>query len=83
MPETVELTINGKETEAQCGATVAVAILMSDPAMSRRSVSGELRTPLCGMGTCFECRATVNGVMHVKTCQILCADGMMVETDDR
>lgn len=37
---------------------------------SRRSVSGEPRGPLCGMGICFECRATVSGVPHRRTCQI-------------
>lgn len=47
----------------------------------RRSVRGELRGPLCGMGICFECRATVNGHPHVRTCMTTCRDGMVVLTD--
>ena len=81
MPETVRLTINGKPVDAPRGATVAVAILMSGSPSSRLSVGGETRAPLCGMGTCFECRAAVDGVAHVRTCQVLCAEGMQVNTD--
>jgi len=47
----------------------------------RRSVSGELRGPLCGMGICMECRVTLNGHPHERSCQTLCAPGMEVVTD--
>lgn len=36
----------------------------------RLSVTGEPRGPLCGMGICFECRATIDGKPHVRTCQM-------------
>ena len=45
-----------------------------------RSVTGEPRGPLCGMGICFECRATIDGMPHQRSCQILCAAGMEVRT---
>jgi sarcosine oxidase subunit alpha len=32
------------------------------------------------MGICFECRATVNGKQHTRTCQILCEPAMEVVT---
>jgi sarcosine oxidase subunit alpha len=32
------------------------------------------------MGICFECRAVVDGIQQQRTCQILCRDGMTVET---
>ena len=47
----------------------------------RRSVSGEPRGPLCGMGICFECRVTINGREHCRSCQIPCEPGMEVRTD--
>jgi sarcosine oxidase subunit alpha len=47
-----------------------------------RSVSGELRGPLCGMGTCMECRVTINGQLHCRSCQTLCADAMEIRTDE-
>jgi hypothetical protein len=47
----------------------------------RRSVTGEARAPLCGMGICFECRVTINGQAHSRSCQIPVADGQNVITD--
>jgi hypothetical protein len=46
----------------------------------RFSVSGEARGPLCGMGICMECRATVDGVAQMRTCLLACAAGMEVVT---
>jgi len=47
----------------------------------RKSVAGEPRGPLCGMGICFECRVTVNGRAHVRSCQVPCEEAMEVRTD--
>lgn len=49
-------------------------------AITRRSVSGMLRGPLCGMGVCQECRVTIDGRAHQLACQTLCASGMQVLT---
>jgi len=49
--------------------TIAAA-LMAAGQSCRTSVTGEPRGPLCGMGICFECRATVHGVPHQRTCQL-------------
>jgi hypothetical protein len=48
---------------------------------TRRSVSGEWRGPFCGMGTCFECRVTIDGVRHQRSCQIVVRDGMEVRRE--
>ena len=48
--------------------------------VTRRSVGGALRAPVCGMGVCQECRVTVNGRANVLACQTLCSDGMQIET---
>jgi sarcosine oxidase subunit alpha len=73
------VTVNGVPVKVNAETTVAAAILMTS-ATTRRSVNGEPRGPLCGIGICFECRATIDGVQHQRTCQILCADGMEVHT---
>jgi hypothetical protein len=78
MPE-LKLTINGHIATMPEGSTVAAALLTADTPC-RISVTGEPRTALCGMGICFECRATVDGVSHRRTCQLACRDGMVVET---
>ena len=79
MPESVIVTINGRRLEVMEGTVVAAAMLQADKPC-RISVSGEPRTAVCGMGTCFECRAVVNGVAQRRTCQLVCTDGMTVET---
>ena len=62
------------------GTTVAIAIYLAGETSFRHSVSGEPRAPLCGMGICQECRVRVNGVPHVKSCQVVCDDAMEIET---
>jgi len=74
------ITINGSTVLVSTGTTVAAAILQTGEC-SRRSVRGEPRQPLCGMGICFECRAQVDGKIHQKTCQIMCRPGMRVSTE--
>ena len=80
MPDTVEITVNGKLVVAPKGASVAAAVAMSGETCFRRSVSGEPRAPLCGMGVCFECRVTIDGAAQSRSCQIECREGMQVCT---
>ena len=75
-----ELTIDGTTLRVQPGTTVAAAILIAGQTQFRTSVSGQPRGPLCGMGICFECRVTIDGLAHARSCQIVCADGMKVLT---
>jgi sarcosine oxidase subunit alpha len=77
--ETVTVWVNGDAVSLPRGAMVSAALLVTNTPF-RLSVSGEPRTAVCGMGICFECRASVNGVLHRRTCQLLCRDGMQVET---
>jgi sarcosine oxidase subunit alpha len=75
----VTLRVNGVPTCVREGTMVAAALLNAR-VPCRVSVDGEPRTALCGMGICMECRATVDGVSHQRTCQIVCREGMDVET---
>jgi len=77
--QTISLTINGARITVVPGTTVAAAVAIAGAA-TRFSVSGEPRGPLCGMGICFECRVTIDGVPHQRSCQIPCAPGIAVVT---
>ena len=79
MVEAVTVWINGERAMVARGSMVSAALLAAGQAC-RVSVMGEPRTALCGMGICFECRAVVDGVAHTRTCQLVCRDGMRVET---
>ena len=77
----MRVTVNGRPLDVHCGTLVAVAVYLAGETSFRRSVTGEPRAPLCGMGVCHECRVRVDGVAHVKSCQVLCDEGMQIETD--
>jgi D-hydroxyproline dehydrogenase subunit gamma len=81
MLESIELMVNGVSVVVPSGSTVAAAIVLSG-AVCRKSVTGELRGPLCGMGVCYECRAAIDGNAYRRTCQVLCQAGMEVTTDE-
>lgn len=82
MPELVTVSINGVAVSVPAGSMIAAAVLEAGATSFRRSVTGEPRGPLCGMGICFECRVRVGGVTHVRSCQTLCENGMDVRTDE-
>lgn len=75
--EEVSITVNGKPVRIAAGTSVAAAILMADE-FCRFSVTGEARSPLCGMGICMECRVTIDGVPHQRSCMLVCAPGMEI-----
>jgi D-hydroxyproline dehydrogenase subunit gamma len=76
-----KLSVNGRAVEVPDGAMVSAAVALAGESRFRRSVTGEPRAPLCGMGICFECRVTIDGRAHAKSCQIPCEEGMEVRTD--
>ena len=77
----MKVTVNGKPVTVPEGALVSTAVALAGLGSFRRSVTGEPRGPLCGMGICFECRVTVNGRAHVRSCQVPCEPDMEVRTD--
>ncbi len=76
MPETIAIRV-----EVRVARDVAAALLGAGIVATRRSVSGEPRGLVCGMGICFECRVTVDGQPYRLACRTPCADGMEVSTD--
>jgi predicted molibdopterin-dependent oxidoreductase YjgC len=84
MPELISLSIDGHTVTVPAGSTVVAAVAAAAGAagatINRRSVSGMLRGPLCGMGVCHECRVTIDGRAHQLACQTPCAPNMQVRT---
>jgi len=76
------VTVNGKPVAVPEGAMVSAAVSLAGVTAFRKSATGEARGPLCGMGICFECRVTIDGRAHVRSCQVPCRDGMEVRTDE-
>lgn len=83
MAESITLTVDGQAVRVPEGTLVAVALARAGKTRFRHSVSGQPRAPLCGMGVCFECRVTINGQPHCRSCQTMCEEGMEVLTDEQ
>ncbi|MGE5127024.1 MAG: (2Fe-2S)-binding protein [Betaproteobacteria bacterium] len=82
MSERVRIDVDGRPLEADAGTSVLAALWNAGVLTLRRSATGEPRGPLCGMGTCFECRVTIDGVPHRRACTEIVGDGMQVRTRD-
>ncbi len=76
----IRLRLDGREVAVAPGTTVAAALWRAGIFGCRVSLAGEPRGPVCGMGICFECRVTIDGVAHRRACLAVCAPGMVVET---
>ena len=79
---TVDLVVNGERITIALGITVAAALLNANRTMFRSSVGGEPRGPVCGMGICYECRVTIDGVSHQRACMRVVAHEMEIQTAD-
>jgi sarcosine oxidase subunit alpha len=77
---TVSVLLDGERRAVPAGWTVAAALFAAGCLRFRTSTHGEPRAPLCGMGVCFECRVTIDGVPHRRACLEICCDGMEIET---
>ncbi len=69
------LLVDGQVVEVAAGALLTAAL--GQPPLACRSVNGEVRGPLCGMGQCFECRVWVDG-REVLACLTVAREGMEV-----
>jgi predicted molibdopterin-dependent oxidoreductase YjgC len=77
----IEIEVDGEMLRAYQGETVAAALLAAGRQGLRRTPRrGDARGVYCGMGVCFDCVMTVNGVPNIRTCQTRVSAGMIVRT---
>ncbi len=76
----VGIRVDGEALRVRPGTTLAAALLSAGRWTFRRSVTGEPRGPVCGMGICFECRVTIDGVPERRACLEPVVEGMEVIT---
>jgi len=69
------LSVDGQVVEVAEGALLTAAL--GQPPVACRSLAGEPRGPLCGMGQCFECRVSVDGRERL-ACLTVAREGMVV-----
>ena len=77
----VKISVDGNLIDAYEGETIATALLSVGIRTFRLSPKHkEPRSLYCGMGVCFECLVTVDGVYAVRACITPVTDGLRVET---
>lgn len=75
MPITV--VVDDRACAGESGQTLAGVLLANGIQPRRAAASGMF----CGIGVCFGCTATVDGIPDVRTCQRPAVDGTVVTTD--
>ena len=80
MVSTIKISIDGREATVEAGLSVAAALINEGVWQFRAAGDGSPRGPICAMGVCFECRVTIDGRPHRRSCMELCRSGMEVET---
>ncbi|MDI2132048.1 (2Fe-2S)-binding protein [Yinghuangia seranimata] len=75
--------VDGREVDALPGQTLA-AVLWADGTTAWRTtrVGGRPRGAFCGIGSCFDCLITVNGVRDLRACLVRPEPGDVVSTRD-
>ncbi|WP_282859558.1 (2Fe-2S)-binding protein [Pseudoclavibacter helvolus] len=72
----VRITVDGESVEGIEGQSIAGVLLGSGRISWRETaVAGKPRGLLCGIGVCFDCLVTVDGVPDVRACQRRACDG--------
>jgi len=77
----VTISVDGKPIEAYQGETVAAAMLAAGIRTFHKSHKHhQPRSLYCGMGICYECLVTINGVHAQRACITPVEEGMQIET---
>lgn len=74
------IMVNGRPLRAHEGESVHAALTASGVISLRADLHGRARGALCGMGVCFECRVTIDGVPDQRACMTPVREGMVIET---
>ncbi len=77
----VSIRVNGRPVQATPGETVLAALTAAGLRVLKKSnVRGEARGAFCGMGVCYECLVTINGVPKQRSCMTEVEADMEIQT---
>lgn len=76
------IEVDGEQVVAYPGETIATVLLASGRHVFRSAqVSGAPRGMYCGMGLCYDCMVTLNGIENVRACRTEAHPGDKVERE--
>ena len=81
MSNEISFHFNGAKITGAEGQSVAAALIANGERELRRTRFGEEpRSIFCGIGICFDCVVTINGVANQRACLIEISNDMKVES---
>lgn len=76
----ITIYINGEPLFVKEGSSLSAALLNAGTRILRATrFNSEPRAMFCGIGVCFDCVVTIDGVRNQRACMQLCREGMQVE----
>ncbi len=82
--EPITVLVDGRLLAAFAGETVAALLLSQGIRTFRLTAKGhEPRSMYCGIGICYDCLVTIDGVPNIRACLTPLAPGMAIETRPR
>jgi len=81
MSNEISFHFNGEKFTGAAGQSVAAALIANGQRELRRTRFGEeQRSIFCGIGICFDCVVTIDGVANQRACLIEISNNMKVES---
>jgi len=75
-----DIEVDGRLVPAAPGQTIAAALIGAGIVVFRHTPTGAPRGVFCGMGVCFDCLVTVDGLAEQRACMTPVRQGMRVQT---
>lgn len=81
MSNDISFFFNGKRFTGTQGQSVAAALIAAEQRDLRRTRFGEEpRSIFCGIGICFDCVVSINGIANQRACLVEISSDMKVES---
>jgi predicted molibdopterin-dependent oxidoreductase YjgC len=81
--EKITIVVNGRSCSAFQGETVHAVLLAAGYRVLRNTTkTGRPRGIFCGMGVCYDCLVTIDGMPNQRACMTQVRDRMEISTDD-
>lgn len=78
MPPPITISFDGRPIEARDGQSVAAALMAAGERCLRIDEFGNPKGVVCGIGFCWECRCSIDGVPDTRACMTPVRPGMVV-----
>lgn len=79
----VRVVLNGESVDAIEGQSVGVLLLEQGERITRTTRFNRMpRGMFCGIGICFDCLITIDGITNQRACMTSVKNGMTIQTQD-